>query len=129
MVIMRSNASQVAAQFKADSAAIRVKTKKVLRHHGQLLLTRIQAKASGRPGPNAPTGDYRRSWGMQTRSTQFTEEVSVGTNAPQGRRLELGFYGADSLGRVYNQPPYEHVTPACDEVFPKLAREFEKIVP
>lgn len=92
----------------------------LVKHWGMLLNTRIKAKASGRPGPNAPTGDYRRSW-----THQFSERGGVatsvnGTNAPQGRRLEFGFTGADSLGRVYDQPPYPHVGPARDEIEPEL---------
>lgn len=32
-------------------------------------------------------------------------QVGVVASAPYARRLELGFSGADSLGRVYHQPP------------------------
>lgn len=39
-------------------------------------------------------------------------EVKVGTNVEYARRLELGFYGADKLGRVYNQPPRPYLRPA-----------------
>jgi hypothetical protein len=41
----------------------------VTQHYGQLLLTRIQANASGRPGPRAVTGNYRRSWVLDVSST------------------------------------------------------------
>jgi hypothetical protein len=47
---------------------------------------------------------------------------TVGTNAPQGLRLENGFVGADSLGRVYNQPPYPHFSPAAVQTEPEYAR-------
>jgi hypothetical protein len=94
----------------------------------QLLLTRIKANASGRPGPNAPTGDYRRSWTIADVQTGPGWAVaSVGTNAPQGRRLEFGFHGVDSLGRKYNQPPYPHVTPAIAFVEPLFAAIMERI--
>jgi hypothetical protein len=55
------------------------------------------------------TGRYRRSW-----STERTgpAEVTVGSDAPYGRRLEYGFVGVDSLGRHYNQGPRPHVVPA-----------------
>jgi len=96
--------------------------------HGQLLKTKIQARASGRPGPNAPTGDYRRSWGLEFFPSAKSPSVLVGTNKPQGRRLEYGFTGADSLGRVYNQPPYPHVAPAFDEVEKLFYKDLLKIV-
>lgn len=94
----------------------------VVRVHGQLGVTIVKAKASGRPGPNAPTGDYRRSLTVQFRREgplRFTAEI--GTNKPQGRRLEKGFVGVDSLGRHYNQPPYPHFGPMMDELRPMFA--------
>jgi len=94
---------------------------KLVKHYGMLLRTRVMAAASGRPGPRAITGDYRRSWTMEYRSVAGGGTAIVGTSSPQGRRLEFGFHGADSLGRVYNQPPYPHARPAFD----KTAPEFE----
>lgn len=95
-----------------------------VRHYGQLLRTRVMAKASGRPGPRAVTGDYRRSWVHEFHGGPQTSTSIVGTSAPQGRRLEFGFHGADSLGRVYNQPPFPHARPAFDQTAP----EFETAV-
>lgn len=95
--------------------------------HGQILNTLIKAKASGRPGPNAPTGDYRRSWTHQVSKSGPTTTSVNGTNAPQGRRLEFGFVGMDSLGRVYDQPPFPHVGPAFDEIKPRFLGSVEKI--
>ena len=95
--------------------------------HGQLLNTRIKANASGRPGPNAPTGDYRRSWTHTVTQEGPTTVSTNGTNKPQARRLEFGFTGTDSLGRTYDQPPYPHVGPAYDEVAPKFVQAAEKI--
>lgn len=97
-----------------------------VQHWGMLLNTLIKAKASGRPGPNAPTGDYRRSWTHQFYQVG-PEATSVnGTNAPQGRRLEYGFVGADSLGRVYNQAPLPHVGPAKDEIEPRWVDSMQR---
>lgn len=42
-------------------------------------------------------------------------EVEVGTNVPYAARLEFGFSGADSLGRIYNQPARPYMRPAVDE--------------
>lgn len=42
-------------------------------------------------------------------------EVYVGTNLEYARRIEYGFNGADSLGRVYNQAAQPYLRPAIDE--------------
>lgn len=72
------------------------------------------------PGPNVATGDYRRSWNMRTGATLTGPTAVVSTQAPQAARLEYGFSGADSLGRVYNQPAYPHVRPAVEKIRPVL---------
>jgi len=62
------------------------------------------------------TGPYRRGWHMETvEKTPERCTVVVGTDAPQGPRLEFGFVGADKLGRVYNQAARPHIRPALDE--------------
>jgi hypothetical protein len=79
-----------------------------------------QQNASGRPGPNAPTGDYRGSWRVEP-VRDGVDEVSrsVGTDRPQARRLEYGFVGTDSLGRTYDQAPLPHHGPAVDVIEPQ----------
>jgi hypothetical protein len=104
------------------AAVIEREVSALVRHWGMLLNTRIKAKASGRPGPNAPTGDYRRSWTHRFYQQAGTAYSVNGTNEPQGRRLEFGFTGTDSLGRVYDQPPYPHVGPAFNEIEPQLVQ-------
>lgn len=113
-----SNAAQIAAQFDARAVSTLPEVTGVVRHYAMLLETRIKAKASGRPGPNAPTGDYRRSWTHEVSSNGVSVTAVVGTSKPQARRLEFGFVGQDSLGRVYNQPPFPHVGPAVEEISP-----------
>jgi hypothetical protein len=112
----------MAASMGADARAQRI-----VAQYGQLLKTRIQAKASGRPGPNAPTGDYRRSWTVVLGVRGGDRTAVVGTMKPQGRRLEYGFVGADSLGRHYDQPPYPHVNPAADEIQPEFFKALASI--
>lgn len=99
-------------------------TRRAVSRSADLAITKIRGNASGRPGPNAPTGDYRRSWNRQTLTTANSDNysISVGTNRPQARRLEFGFIGQDSLGRNYHQPAYPHVEPAI----PVVAEFFDK---
>jgi hypothetical protein len=81
-------------------------------HTGALGNARIRGNASGRPGPNVITGNYRNSWQTSTHPLAYGARCTLGTTRPQGRRLEFGFFGPDSLGRIYNQPPFPHVGPA-----------------
>lgn len=117
-------ADAVSGSLSAAAKGVSVELPAKVRHFGQLLRTRVMAKASGRPGPRAVTGDYRRSWTHEFKGGAASSTSTVGTSAPQGRRLEFGFYGVDSLGRHYNQPPFPHARPAFDETAP----EFEAAV-
>ena len=117
---------QIAARWAKRGPAVQVSVNRETAKYTQLMQTRIQAHASGRPGPNAPTGDYLRSWTTSYRMHGKQLEGTTGTNKDQGRRLEFGFHGQDSLGRSYNQPPYPHVGPAVDEIVPKYKLAIEK---
>ncbi len=121
LTITAPDAFIVAHEWAAKSLIIDQAADRIVGHHAMLLLTQIQSHASGRPGPNAPTGDYRRSWRIKT---PHHGSRDVSTNKPQGRRLENGFVGADSLGRVYNQPPFPHVEPSVAIVEPALHHDF-----
>jgi hypothetical protein len=121
-------AAETAIWLRTSSKLVDLKLSRLTKHFGQLLRTRVMAKASGRPGPNAVTGDYRRSWQMQTRGGGSSTTVEVGTNAVQGRRLEFGFNGSDSLGRIYNQPPFPHARPAFDEIQPLFIAGGEALI-
>lgn len=127
MRVRAPDAYKIAADMGRASFAVTLRSTAVVKKHGQLLLTTVKAKASGRPGPNAPTGDYRRSWNLKIKSSPRQLSANVGTNKPQGRRLEYGFVGTDSLGRTYNQPPYPHAGPAFDIVAPKFEKEMGKL--
>lgn len=84
-----------------------------VQHAALLGMGMIRANATGRPGPNVITGKYRSSWHTTTRSIPYGAQCTVGTDAPQGRRLEFGFWDMyDSLGRHFFQPPFPHVGPA-----------------
>lgn len=123
-----SNAFQIATRFDARAVRTLPEAASTVQHYAMLLETRIKAKASGRPGPNAPTGDYRRSWTHEVFTDGMSVTAVVGTNKPQARRLEYGFVGADSLGRVYNQPPYPHVGPAVEEIRPLFVAALSDVI-
>lgn len=118
----------MAAHFRRVDRATAVKLRRAVQTNAQKLKTRIQANASGRPGPNVITGDYRRSWSVQFQMAGDAYMGTVGTNAPQGRRLEHGFVGVDRAGRHYDQPPFPHAGPAFDQTQPEFAADIAAIV-
>jgi hypothetical protein len=123
-----TNARVVAVEFGAAAGKVDDAALKVVRHHTQLLSTRVKARASGRPGPRVITGDYRRSIAHNTRKYGPHVVGQVGTNNPQGRRLEYGFTGVDSLGRFYDQPPLPHFGPALDETQAQFIKDLSDVV-
>ncbi|MGW2719842.1 HK97 gp10 family phage protein [Streptomyces sp. NPDC001492] len=99
-----------------------------MRHGAKALVVQVQRNASGRPGPRVITGKYRASWQSDVHRAGPVIVAEVGTSAPQGRRLEFGFVGVDSLGRDYNQPPFPHLGPAVNAFGPLLVRELRGAV-
>lgn len=75
------------------------------------------SSAPGQP-PAKQSGDYADSWHGAI-GTGADEVLGwAGTDADQGRRLENGFIGTDSLGRSYHQAPRPHVDFVVDKVLP-----------
>jgi len=111
-----SNASEVAGDIAALATKMQKRVHTVVTKWTNELERRVASNASGRPGPNVITGNYRRSINHQITSSESEVTGTVGTNAPQARRLEHGFHGTDSLGRSYSQPAYPHFGPALDSV-------------
>jgi hypothetical protein len=104
---------------RLEQAADRVgpEVNRAVQQQGRLLRALIMERASGRPGPNVITGDYRESWEPEPFAVPDGGGVEVGTREPQGRRLEFGFYDmTDSIGRHYFQPPFPHVEPSVNEL-------------
>lgn len=120
--------SVIAARLANLSSTLERRADQRVSHWGHMLETQIKRNASGRPGPNAPTGNYRRSWNTRLSRVGGLRMATVGTNMPQARRLEYGFHGVDSLGRHYDQPAYPHVGPAVDAITPQFASDLAQIV-
>ena len=122
-----SSPKQVAADLARLGATVNTQVHGVTVAYTAELQAQVQRNASGRPGPEAPTGDYRRSITRQVSKTATSSTGMVGTNKPQGRRLEFGFTGTDSLGRSYNQPPYPHFGPALDKIGPRYEKAIRAV--
>ena len=87
---------------------------KAVQDYAQTLEDEIVARQGTPPAPNIHTTDYQGSWSHKATQAGETVEAVVGTNKPQGRRLEFGFIGPDRKGRVYHQAPRPHVAPAIE---------------
>ncbi|MGX1668612.1 HK97 gp10 family phage protein [Streptomyces sp. NPDC055400] len=120
--------SQLAAALNRGGTAAVSAAETAMRHGAKALVVQVQRNASGRPGPRVITGRYRASWQSDAHRAGPVIVAEVGTNAPQGRRLEFGFVGVDSLGRHYNQPPFPHLGPAVNAFGPVLVRELRNAV-
>jgi hypothetical protein len=57
------------------------------------------------------TGTLRRS----IRTEPVGTDIVVGSDVPYARRIEFGFNGYDSLGRLYHQSARPYLRPAFDE--------------
>jgi hypothetical protein len=77
------------------------------------LVDAIHSHMGGRPGPYTRTGNLFESVRV---GTLTDTEASVITDLVYSRRIELGFYGADSIGREYAQPPYSYFFPGVEDM-------------
>lgn len=63
--------------------------------------------------------------GQLLNSVSSTED-EVLINAPYARRIEYGFTGKDSLGRVYNQSPNPFIAPTLVRIDQELSKRMAK---
>jgi hypothetical protein len=111
MIRIEHTAKELAKDITGHGAKVAAAAQRTITREALLLQTAVKRHASGRPGPRMITGDYNRSIAIRV-GVLWAE---VFTNKPQGRRLEYGFTGEDSLGRHYDQPPFAHFLPAALE--------------
>ena len=73
------------------------------------------ANVQSSPSTPVDTGQYRDD--IQADNPRIDDGAAhcyAGSHMPQMFRLEFGFIGVDSLGRVYSQAPRPHWRPAYD---------------
>lgn len=79
---------------------------------------------SGKVGSPAKTED-----GISMPPTEVGKFTGrVGSNVEYARRIELGFVGADALGRVYNQAPQPFLRPALEKNRSKIEGLFKDLI-
>jgi hypothetical protein len=100
------------AAFAGFAALLSPEIQQAEQQLGQLIITKTHDNGLARFAQNSP-GGLAESFSMSGVSPM---EVEVGTDKPYGHRLDEGFDGADSLGRVYHNPPTWFFTDAVHEV-------------
>ena len=98
-------------------AAADIASREIVSKGGEIIAAHAKTHAAGRPGPNVVSGALRASIVVDhVISIGPGSWVSVtGPTIIYGRRIELGFHGADSLGRVYDQGPFPYFEPGFTE--------------
>jgi hypothetical protein len=105
-VMLITGAHEAAAAIGGLGVKVHAGIPPLVAHYGQLYQTAVRARASGRPGPRVQTGGgYRTTIGLVMTTYQGLPAAIVGTNSPQGRRLEYGYADTDAAGRTYKQDP------------------------
>ncbi|MFI2620391.1 HK97 gp10 family phage protein [Streptomyces sp. NPDC018584] len=116
---------ELAGRLEQSADRVGPEINRTVQQQARLARALIRERASGRPGPNIITGQYVASWRIEPFGVPHGGGATVGTDAPQGRRLEYGFYDmTDSLGRHFFQVPRPHVEPAVNELSPEYERAF-----
>lgn len=105
------------AAFKAalDAMVVRVEVAAVRLEADAAGL--IEASAKRQDSYTTRSGSNRRSIHTQPGALGAYE---VGPTMVYSRRLELGFDGADSLGRVYHQKPRPYMKPGRSQALPGI---------
>ncbi len=104
MALVITNGAEVASSFDAEAASIGP------RAAAELDILNHQLAEDWRANVKKVTG--------RTAATIGVEDGVVGSDAPGIHRLEVGFHGADSLGRIYDQPAQPALGPAFERIVP-----------
>ncbi len=108
---------ELADRLERAADRVGLEVNRTVQQQARLGRALIRERASGRPGPNVITGQYLASWNIRPFPVADGGGATIGTNAPQARRLEYGFFDmTDSIGRHFYQVPRPHVDPAVDEL-------------
>lgn len=110
----------LAKDLKAYNLRAKRNVNKTMNKYVDRLRAEVVRNASGRPGPRMITGRYANSIKARRGRGADSYSILVWSDHPAARRLEYGFVGVDSLGRMYSQPPYPHFRPAVAKIEPKL---------
>lgn len=127
-------ADRLIAELTAAAVQVPLVMEAVVDASADALNAAAKSNATGRPGPDDLSGDYRESWSVEEVDGDPTEVArSVGSDHPAAHRLEWGFIGTDAAGRQVDAPPYAHLGPAIDAMAPLyqagMQQAIDKVLP
>lgn len=114
MALVVTNGAAVAAHYEAEAAAIGPRLAAEVDVMAHRLAESWRSRVTKRTGATAAT--IEATGGMVT------------STAPNMHRLEVGFHGADSLGRVFDQEGQPALGPAFDLIVPEFEAAIDGIV-
>lgn len=114
MALVVRNGAEVAAHLDAAAAAIGPRAAAEVDVFAHRLAEEWRARVTKRSGHTAATIE--------------ADGGRAGSTAPNIHRLEVGFHGADSLGRVFDQESQPALGPAWDLVVPEFEPAVDSMV-
>lgn len=123
---IQTNALGLAARFSNEAQRIEDAGEDMMNRIAKVAQHNVRrwATAAGATPPTHPsllgrrTGGYHDSIQVRpARSVGDGWESAVYTNHPGALRSEFGFFGTDSIGRTFSQPPRPHWKPGTDEAW------------
>jgi hypothetical protein len=109
--------SEFGAALTRVSSKVDAGSKRAIARAAAKVEKEAKENAAGSPGPDVVTGTLRRGVVHTAvhRSGLFGWQSEVGPTVIYSRRIDLGFFGEDSLGRIYAQQPRPYFTPAWEK--------------
>lgn len=100
------------AQFAGFPVLLSEEVQQAEQELGDLIIQKTHDNAMSRFATNTPGGLADSFFNLE----QSPYELEVGSDKPYAHRLDAGFDGADSLGRVYHNDPTLFFSDAITEV-------------
>lgn len=121
------------AALQATIVRVGRATELTTKEAGEKIVELIRGHMEGRPGPNRISSklfdsiraDSGRVSGVPGNIGGWSSTISANTD--YAKRIEFGFHGSDSRGRVYNQQPYPYFEPGMQDAVERgiLKDDFE----
>jgi hypothetical protein len=129
-MIIETDARVLAEHFELLAKRAGPRAAHFTRTRAQHLQSIVRGRASGPPGPQVITGDYVGSIGVEvSQDEDGIYRGEVGTDHPEGFRLERGYHGTDRLGRHFVESPgHPHFGPSYELAAPLIADSAVQIV-
>lgn len=111
-------------KFERLGTKVDSRGRNLTRHYGAAL----QADIRGNARRSFRVTNYADRIRIEHRQSRGWVTSEVGTDEPQGYRLEQGFVGRDARGRFASQPPRPHFLPAAQRIGARYQRALAALI-